>query len=661
MASLRRSLEATPLLLPGVAFAAGTLACYLADSEWIVIALAVVVLTLFLLRQSYFTIIAVAAAAGYVNMHFHIVSLPENLIGERTVYSGVVLGSHETESVRIMVVEVDTVAGVACRPMKISVSNWSMFPAIYRDDRIEFKCTLQPLDPAPDLPDEWDTDEMLRRNGIVGKTVIDDKDVVKVTPTEGVMVSLRRFCDSVRSYIMESDMSQYSRQLLTAMITGDREYLHPDTRSLFSQSGIAHVLALSGMHVAILALLLSILLLPLRVYGLELLRRLIIVGALWIFAIMTGLSPSVLRAVIMATMLAGTRLLQRYPTPVNSISLASMLILLFDPWSLMTVGFQLSFGAVLAIVCLAERINPFPRGGIGHYLASYPAVTLAAMIGTGVVSAYYFNMFPTWFLLANIPVAIILPPFVGCGVLLMVLKTIGLPYDSVTVVVDAMGGWISDIVDSVSRMPFPVVDGVFIDYISVILYIAVVITAGMWVNEYGRKWFYVSVVLLAGVIVTKLAEPEVTTARLYVPRHAYYTSIYVPQQDRLMVFTTASENQQDEIRQACGNRYRRFMQRRGLKELTITKVSAGQTLTIGDSKILLVDQSVKIQGDHAAPDHLVICRGYAGDIDEIAARYPDARIYLSRDLNKKLHDKYQRRLHDIGVNVVSLRDGPLIL
>lgn len=649
------------MLLPALAFAAGTFACFIADNVWIIAVMAVVSLTLFLLRQSYATIIAVAAAAGYVNMHFHIVALPGGLIGEKIVYSGVVHESHETETVRKMVVEVDTVSGVACRPMKVSVSNWSMFPAIYRDDRIEFRCSLEPLDLQSDMPDEWDSDDMLRRKGIVAKAIIDDKDVVKVTPTEGMMVSLRRLCEEIRSDIMSSDMSEYSRQLLTAMITGDREYLHPDTRTLFSQSGIAHVLALSGMHVAILAMLLSLLLLPLRIYGLEFTRRWIIVAALWIFAIMTGLSPSVVRAVIMATLLVMTRLLQRYPSPINSISFASMLILLFDPWSLMSAGFQLSFGAVLAIVCLAEKFNPFPRGSSGHFLASYPAVTMAAMVGTGVVSAYYFNTFPTWFLIANIPVAFILPVFVGSGVLMLMLKTAGLPYSAVMVTVDTMGGWISDIVDSVSRMPSPVIDGIFIDYPSVMLYIAIVIAVGLWINEYGRKWLYASVALLAGIVMVKLTGPAVPTARLYIPRHAYYTSIYVPQKDSLMVFTTASAHQHDEIRLACDNRYHRFLQRRKLKEVVIKGVSAHEVVTIGDMKLLLADRYVKPETECIKPDHIVICNGFNGDAAELASCYPDACIYLSRDLNKKLHDRYQSQLQSAGVDVVSLRDGPLIL
>lgn len=192
--------------------------------------------------------------------------------------------------------------------------------------------------------------------------------------------------------------------VMAAMTLGNRSAISPDLRSVYSLTGASHVLALSGLHMSILYCLISML----TFVG----RRMLIVRALtivlfWSFALMTGLSPSVVRSALMLTIAAVISMRGSRSLSVNSLSLAAIVMLIASPLTLYDVGFQLSFLAVFAIVTLMplmERMLP------PFYLLRYPllrvvwsvvAVSIAAQMGTAPLVAYYFGRLSLYFIITN--------------------------------------------------------------------------------------------------------------------------------------------------------------------------------------------------------------------------------------------------------------------
>jgi competence protein ComEC len=143
-------------------------------------------------------------------------------------------------------------------------------------------------------------------------------------------------------------------------------------------------------------------------------RELVIIVVLWSFALMVGLSPSVVRAVAMCTLYALAQWLSGdRSSGLHVLMLTAFVMLLADPFLLFDVGFQLSFAAMASILSLMPRFELLIRSRAMHpvlaYLVSTLCMTLAAQLGTFPLVLYHFGTFPTYFLVTNLLVPLILP------------------------------------------------------------------------------------------------------------------------------------------------------------------------------------------------------------------------------------------------------------
>ena len=221
-----------------------------------------------------------------------------------------------------------------------------------------------------------------------------------------------------------------------ALTLGYKEELSKDLRRHFQASGAAHVLAVSGLHTGIIYGLLWWLLSfggrykPL--YENKWGRRsisLLIIAVMWCYAWLTGMTPSVVRAVLMVTIFEVGRMLYRQAFSMNTVAAAAVFILLVKPSDLWSVSFQLSFAATASIIVLANIAGPTIQynilkknalGKVFNWVIGVMAVSLAAQLGTMPITMYYFHQISNYFLLTNLivlPLATILVP---CGLLSIV-------------------------------------------------------------------------------------------------------------------------------------------------------------------------------------------------------------------------------------------------
>lgn len=234
-----------------------------------------------------------------------------------------------------------------------------------------------------------------------------------------------------------------------ALTLGYKEDLDPALKQHFQASGAAHVLAVSGLHTGIIyALLMMFLTLGGRIrpmYENQIGRciiSLIIIAAMWSYAWLTGLTPSVVRAVVMVTIFETGRMFYRYGISINSIAAAAVLILLARPLDLWSVGFQLSFTATVAIVVLAKECERYihrskwkrKSGRIVSWIIGTLIISIAAQLGTIALTMYYFGYVSTYFLLTNLivlPIAILLVP---CGLVSLLLgsSVVGIGFTKLT-------------------------------------------------------------------------------------------------------------------------------------------------------------------------------------------------------------------------------------
>lgn len=239
------------------------------------------------------------------------------------------------------------------------------------------------------LPDEW-------RKAALSLESLSHLDRTILAAMRFRQATLRRY--------LALGLDDEEMAVAVAMAMGDKTRLTNDLRDIYSISGASHVLALSGLHLGIIYVLLS-LILGVRRRGV--LREMVVILGIWCYAIFTGLSPSVTRAAIMITVYAAVGLLRRDRMSLNALSLTAIIMMVVNPLCLYDVGFQMSFMAVFAIlVCykpFSRLISPefLQRHRVVKWVWALVVVSCCAQLGTAPLTAYYFGRFSVYFLLTN--------------------------------------------------------------------------------------------------------------------------------------------------------------------------------------------------------------------------------------------------------------------
>lgn len=229
-----------------------------------------------------------------------------------------------------------------------------------------------------------------------------------------------KISDNLKNKLTNSDV----RSITNAMLLGKRNEMSEGLLQNFSDAGAIHVLAVSGLHVGILLLLLNFLLKPLEYlkHG-KRLKLVVLIFCLWSFALVAGLSPSVVRAVTMFSFVAIGLFMNKENSVFYSLISSALVLLFVNPYYIFDVGFQMSYLAVFSIVWIQPMIYCLwePKYKLFDYLWNLISVSLAAQIGVLPLSLYYFHQFPALFLITNI----IVIPAVGFvlifGILVLIL------------------------------------------------------------------------------------------------------------------------------------------------------------------------------------------------------------------------------------------------
>lgn len=623
-------------------------------------------------RRAYIAVMLLGIATGGAVAEMHRPHMPAVAVdGREVTCAGVVKELRENDRGRLMVVEVDSVAGAPCRPFMAKCMVPSLMPYVDETFRMRFSATLRPLTSRMDLPDEIDYNSRLRDAGVTTEAFIVPDSIEYAVAEPGLFNGIRRLRGDVQAHIAVMPVSDGTRRFLTATLTGDRTWLDQSTREMFAATGIAHILALSGLHVGILTGLLTIMLMPLTMNRGRSLRMLLTVVALWAFAVMTGLSPSVVRAVIMATLFMVTTLMQRVWSPLNALGASALIILLFDPLAIYSLGFQLTFLAVLSIIVFADKLNPVNRRRrVMRACVGYVSVTVAAMLGTGMVSAWHFHIFPVGFLLVNMVVAVLLPPLLGGGVVLLLLNMAGIEarwfgggVDMLYHVVETVARWVIEI-------PGAVVRDICVSGWMLVAYFLVLGLLAMWLHRRRMVWgLAMAMTVLCAVGVTLVVEENWPECEVYIPRSSTETTVVVKSGDRLLLATSARQPMEGDVLDRCAGRYGVYMMRRGIDgvEMMPEGVSGGRiarkgnVVFAGGKSFVLISANAHVVDYNFRPDYAVVCRGFMGDICEMAGVVGADSVLLSSDLNKVRHDRYAGELAGASVPYRSLRDGPWVM
>lgn len=203
--------------------------------------------------------------------------------------------------------------------------------------------------------------------------------------------------------VIERSLPSEQAGLLNGMMIGYTAGLDKDLRTAFSDAGLSHIMAVSGMNVAFIVFPLVFLFKKIRVK--QNFANILIILILILFVYVTGFSPSVVRAVVMAIIVLAGQLIQREADVITSLSLAAIILLLYNPITLLDVGFQLSFAATFSLILFYKYIKCLLSFKyIPKAIVNLLAVTLSAQVGVLPITAFYFNKISIISVLTNIVV-----------------------------------------------------------------------------------------------------------------------------------------------------------------------------------------------------------------------------------------------------------------
>lgn len=301
--------------------------------------------------------------------------------------------------------------------------------AIQIDDILLIKTNTHEL-PKPKNPHQFDYASYLNRQGIYHQIQINPFEIIHTT--KGT-TSLKGNADKIRSYInkklAENNFNEETLSLINALLLGQRQHLSKDIYNDFAAAGAVHILAVSGLHVGVIMLILQFVLKPLeRLRNGKRIKIIGVVLCLWIFAVIAGLSPSVLRAVTMFSFLAYAMESKRETSTFNTLLASAFLLLTIDPNLIFHIGFQMSYLAVFAIVWIAPMLqkNYRPKTFIDRKIWETLTVTFAAQLCVAVLSIYYFHHFPGLFFITNVVILPFLGLILGGGILVIALASLNI-------------------------------------------------------------------------------------------------------------------------------------------------------------------------------------------------------------------------------------------
>ncbi len=286
-------------------------------------------------------------------------------------------------------------------------------------------------------PGQFDFAGYYERQGIYYQVFLQEGDYILLPGKKGNWFHrfLFQMRDKIIRVIQKNIPEQKSAGLAEALLIGYRNDLDQELVSAYANTGVIHVIAISGLHLGLLFVVLMRITSFLK-YSQQnkWLQFLLIIPLLWVFSLMTGGSASVIRSAFMFTLLGIGRLTGKRGLPINSLAAAAFILLACQPNWIMDTGFQLSFAAVASIMIYYDKIRKliYFKNPIAIKCWELIAVTLSAQVLTMPLVLYYFKQFPLLFLFTNM-VAVPLSGWILLGEIVLCL------FNSFTTVASALG------------------------------------------------------------------------------------------------------------------------------------------------------------------------------------------------------------------------------
>ena len=375
------------------------------------------------------------------------------------------------------------------------------------DSRIVICKALRPIENLNSF--NFDYKKYCHLKHIYAQVFLKENEFSILSPVESKLVLT--FLDSLRKKLLvivkERVPGKSENSFLEALMLGYTEDLDPGLLKSYANAGVIHIIAISGLH---LALICQILELTLQKKGREKsgrwLKLVVIITCLWCYSLLSGASPSVIRAAGMFSLTLFARNIFRETNLYNTLAASAFLLLCFDPYWIFDTGFQLSYAAVLSLGLFSKPIQellPLQNKTL-RAIWSAISVSLSAQILTTPISIYYFHQFPAYFLIANLLAVPLSSLILVGGILLCICTPIHFLAQLIGLILEYLIKILNGLISYISYLPGAVATNLTLSLNGMILSYFIIFCAYRFVILKEKSWLFIALVAISIFQITRM-------------------------------------------------------------------------------------------------------------------------------------------------------------
>jgi len=408
--------------------------------------------------------------------------------------------------------------------------------------------TLRPS-PVPDThnPGGFHYKQWLFRNELTHQLYL-AKGSWTLLPTKKSKQYLQVLQQKISNRLQQNITGKQEKAVAAALLIGYKQDIDSDLMKAYSNTGVIHVIAISGLHLGLIYGLLV------GVFGWMPSSTIkkwtappIMLLVLWGFALLTGAGPSIVRAAVMFSFIIIAKVVKQNSSIVNALAASAFFLLLLHPFYLWDIGFQLSYAAVLSIVLYQKNI--FDALYFKHKWMQacwqLNAVTLSAQILTLPLVVYHFHQFPNYFLLSNF-IVVPLSSIILYGCLLI------LPFGSLVYIGKALSvctswliGSMNWIIQKMNTLPYATTSNLHINTAQVVLFFIIIASTTLLIQTQKNKWCFIGLTaLLLGCCIQSYTDTravgQTTLTVWFVPKTTNITIRYGLQKETILPVGTSA-------------------------------------------------------------------------------------------------------------------------
>ncbi len=456
-----------------------------------------------------------------------------------------------------------------------------------------------------------------------------------------------------------------------ALLLGYTNAIDPELRRDYSATGAMHILSVSGMHVGIIYLFLDFLLGFIgKKRKFRIIKMLILIIFIWFYAVLTGMSPSVIRSAAMLSLIIIGRSLDRSPDMFNILSASLIMILAADPFLVMDIGFQLSYIAVIGIVTLYRPIYEFysARFWLAEKIWSIVACSLAATLATLPLTLMAFHQFPNYFIVTNIIVVPLSSLIIYAGIFALVFS----PFHGLSMLLGAIFSWLvwlmNTLIHLIESLPCSTLRGIFLSFEELVVIYLFIALAFLFLITKERRYLYLTLVsmILQQACVLQFQLVRLSYSALLVYQVKGCVAVDVVSQDKAMLFLMMKEPAEDLPASLAGIAYNnsaahgiksrlifKFRSRSSSRERlsqTSQVLRCGNFIAFGTQRIVILDEKIpRSLTKQIRADYLILTGNPKVTLKSVCSIFKPGEILIDGNNSRWKTREWEAQAASLGV------------